>query len=110
MCEEGDSVGADLVGGVAVGGDAVGSDDDCVDAAFAHDLGGHVVADEGDGDAAAGEFPGGEASTLEEGTGFVGVDMDGAALVVGGEEDSECGSVVGRGQAAGVAVGEDALA
>ena len=48
--EDGDAVGADLVGDVAVGGDAVGADDDGLDAALAHERGGHVVAEDGGGD------------------------------------------------------------
>ncbi len=57
-----DAVGSDLVGGIAVGGDSIGPDDDHLDLAFAHDLGGHVVADESHGDAAALQFPGGRAA------------------------------------------------
>ncbi len=50
--EQGDAIGADLVCGVAVGGDPVGADDDELDLALLHDLGGHVVADQRDGHAA----------------------------------------------------------
>ena len=108
--EQGHAVGADLVGGVAVGGDPIGADDDRLDLAFLHDLGGHVVADQGDRDAAVLQFPGGEPGTLEQRPGLVGEDVDRLALLVGREDHGERRAVVGRGQAAGVAVGQDAVA
>ena len=74
--EDGEAVGADLVGGVAVGGDAVCADDDGVDAALLHEVGGHVVAEDGGGDGVLHELPGGEAGALEVGSGFVGEDVD----------------------------------
>ena len=105
--EDGDAVGADLVGGVAVGGDAVGADDDGLDAALAHEVGGHVVAEDGGGDVVLHELPGGEAGALEEGAGFVGEDVDLVAALDGGADDAEGGAVAAGGERAGVAVGED---
>ena len=105
--EDGDGVGADLVGGVAVGGDAVRADDDGLDAALAHEVGGHVVAEDGGGDVVLHELPGGEAGALEEGAGLVGEDVDLVAALDGGADDAEGGAVAAGGEGAGVAVGED---
>ena len=107
--QNGDAVGADLVGGVAVGGDPVGPDDDHLNLAFPHHLGGHVVADQSDGDAAALELPGGQPGTLEQRPGLVGKDMHGRALLMGGEDHGEGGAVIGGCQAAGVAVRQNAV-
>src|ERR1035438_9119430 len=52
-----DVVCADLIGEVTVGGDTIRADDDGLDAAGAHETGGHVVADDGGGDAVGHEFP-----------------------------------------------------
>jgi len=60
----------------AVGCDAVGADDDGLDAAFRHQVRGHVVAEDGGGDVVLHELPRGEAGSLEEGTGLVGEDVD----------------------------------
>ena len=105
--EDGDAVGTDLVGGIAVGGDSVGSDDDCLDAALLHQMGAHVVAEDGGGDVVLEEFPGGEACALEEGTGLVCEDVDVVAGFDGGADDSEGGAVAAGGEGSGVAVGED---
>ena len=105
--EDGDAVGADLVGDVAVGGDAVGADDDGLDAALAHEVGGHVVAEDGGGDVVLHELPGGEARALEEGAGLVGEDVDLVAALDGGADDAEGGAVAAGGECSGVAVGED---
>ena len=105
--EDGDAVGADLVGDVAVGGDAVGADDDGLDAALAHERGGHVVAEDGGGDVVLHELPCGEAGALQEGTGLVGEDVDLVAALDGGADDAEGGAVAAGGEGAGVAVGED---
>ena len=74
--EDGYAVGADLVGDVSVSGDAVCADDDGLDAALAHEGGGHVVAEDGGGDVVLHELPCGETGALEEGTGLVGEDVD----------------------------------
>src|SRR6185437_10793806 len=58
--EDSDVVGADFVGHVAIGRDAVGSDDDGLNFSFAHETGGHVVADDGGGNVVGHQFPGGE--------------------------------------------------
>ena len=107
--QQGDAVGADLVGRVAVGGDPVGADDDQLDLALLHHLGGHVVADQGDGDAPPLQLPGGQPGPLEQRPGLVGEDVERLALLVGGEDHGQGRAVVGRGQAAGVAVGQDPL-
>jgi hypothetical protein len=104
--EDGYVVGADFVGDVSVGGDAVCTDDDGLDAAGAHEAGGHVVADNGGGDAVGHELPGGEARALQEGTGFIGVDVNAFALLDCGTDDAERGAVAAGGEGAGVAVGE----
>ena len=77
---------------------------------FPHHLRGHVVADQGDRDAAALQLPGREPGALEQRPGLVGEDAERDALLVGGEDDRQGRAVIGRGQAAGVAVGQDALA
>ena len=74
--KDGYGVGADLVGGVAVGGDAIGADDDSLYAALAHEVAGHVVADERGGDVVLEELPRGEACALVEGSSLVGEDVD----------------------------------
>ena len=74
--DDGDAVGSDLVGDVAVGGDAVGTDDDGVDLALAHEAGGHVVAEDGGGDVVVHQLPRGETRALEEGAGFVSIDVE----------------------------------
>ena len=105
--EDGYAVGADLVRDVAVGGDTVGSDDDGLDAALAHEGGGHVVAEDGGGDVVLHELPGGEAGSLKEGAGLVGEDVDLVAALDGGTDDAEGRAVAAGGEGAGVAMGED---
>src|SRR6185437_17147155 len=87
--EDSDVVGADFVGHVAIGRDAVGSDDDGLNFSFAHETGGHVVADDGGGNVVGHQFPGGEARALEEGACLVGIDVDLLALFDGGADDAE---------------------
>lgn len=105
--EDGYAVGADLVGDVAVGCDAVGSDDDGLDAAFAHEMGGHVVAEDCGGDVVLHQLPGGEACTLEEGASLVGEDVDLVAAFYRCPDNSERRSIATGGESACVAVGED---
>src|SRR5580704_556245 len=102
--EDGDVVRADFIGGIAVGGDAVGAYNDGLDAAGAHEAGSHVVANHGGGDAVGHQFPGGEARTLKEGASFVGVDVDLLALLDGGADNAESGSIAAGGQGPGVAM------
>ncbi len=104
--EDGDVVGADLVGDVSVGGDAVCADDDGLDLALAHEAGGHVVAEHGGGDAVVHQLPRGEARALEEGAGFVGVDVERVAALDGGADDAEGAAVAAGGEGSGIAVGE----
>ena len=105
--EDGYAVGADLVGDVAVGGDAVCAYDDGLDAALGHEMGSHVVAEDGGGDVVLHEFPCGEASALQEGAGFVCEDVDLVAVFDGGANDAERSAVAAGGEGAGVAVRED---
>ena len=105
--EDRDSVSADLVGGIAVGGDAVGPDDHGLDASLLHQVGGHVVAQHGGRDVVFHQLPRGQSRALEIGAGFVGEDVDLVALLHGGADDAEGGTVSAGGERAGVAVGED---
>ena len=61
------------------------------------------------GDAPPLQLPGGQPRPLEQRPGLVGEDADGLALLVGGEDHGQGRAVVGGGQAAGVAVGQDPL-
>ena len=74
---------------------------------LAHEVGGHVVAEDGGGDVVLHELPGGEAGALEEGAGLVGEDVDLVAALDGGADDAEGGAVAAGGEGSGVAVGED---
>ncbi len=109
LSQEGDAISADLVGRIAVGGDPIRSDDDDVNLSLLHHLGGHVVADENRVDAALVQFPSGESRSLKERPSFIGKDPKAPASLGGGEENGQGGAVVGRGQSAGVAVGQDAV-
>ena len=100
-------IGADLVGGVAVGGDPVGSDDAAGDLAATHEKAGHVVGDQRSRNPVLHQLPGGQAGSLQPGAGLVGKDLDLLAGFVGGADDSQGGTVTGRGQSAGIAVGQD---
>lgn len=105
--EDGEHVGADFVGGIAVGGDAVGSGDDEVDFSGAHKGCGGTIGDALEGDVVVEEFVGGEAQALLAGSGFAGVDVFDYALLMGGADDAEGGSVTGGGEGACVADSED---
>ncbi len=76
--------------------------------AGAHEAGGHVVADDGGGDAVLHHLPRGEARTLQEGPGLVCEDVDLASALDGGADDAERGAVAAGGERARVAVGEHA--
>ncbi len=102
-------VGADLVGGVAVGGDAVGADDDAVDLPLAHQVAGHVVADQRDRDVrrccssqAVSRAPCSKGRVSSARTAHLLARLDRRA------DHPEGGAVAGGGQGPGVAVGEDA--
>ncbi len=107
--QQGHAVGADLVGRVAIGRDPVGSDDDFLDLAFPHHLRGHVVADQGDRDSTPLQLPGGQPGSLKKRPCFVGEDAQVLSLLMGREYHGERCAIVRRGQAAGVAVGQDAF-
>ena len=103
-----DRIGADLVGHVAVGGDAVCAHDHGLDAALTHEAGGHVVAEDGGGNAVGHQLPGGEARALQEGTGFVGEDVNLLAALDGSADHAQGCPVAAGGEGSGVAVGEHA--
>src|SRR5208283_5108395 len=65
--QHGHLIRADFIGGVAVGGDAVRAGDNGSDIAGLQEVADHIVRDEREGNAAAVEFPGGEAGTLQVG-------------------------------------------
>ena len=73
---QGDTIGADLVGHVAVRGNAVRADEDGLDSAQMHGIGGHIVCDQGERDAGAPQFPGGQSRTLQQWPGLIDVDME----------------------------------
>src|SRR5262249_14403070 len=64
-------IGADFVRHVAIAGNAVRADDDASDTAGFQEVAGHVVGDQGGGDAVLYQFPDGQARALQEGAGFV---------------------------------------
>jgi sugar lactone lactonase YvrE len=106
--QDGDRVGADLIGHVAVGGNAVCSHDHGLDAALAHEAGGHVIAEDSGGDAVGHQLPGGEARALQEGAGFVGKDVNLLTALDGSTNDAQSCPVAAGGKGSGVAVGEHA--
>ena len=108
--EDGYGVGADFVGHVSVGGDAVGAYYDGSDFALLHHGSGHVVGDDGGGDAVFHQFPGGEARALQKGARLVGVDVNLLACFDGRADHAERGAVAGGGERSGIAVGEHAAA
>ena len=108
--EDGDAGGADFVRHVSIGGNAVAADEDGVDPAVFHDGGCHVVADEGDVHAGRAEFVCGKTCALQEGTRFVGVDLEVVAFLVSEVHDGGGGTVFGGGELACVAVGEESVA
>ena len=76
-----DHVRSDLVRDIAVCSDAIAADDDCVHAAFLHDVTTHVVSDERDRDVVLHQLPGGEASTLKIWTSLIGDHRNMFALI-----------------------------
>src|SRR5436309_2455076 len=106
--QHGHRVGADLVGGVAVGRDAVGAHHDAVHQPLRHEGAGAAVGHQPEGDAQALELPGGEAGALEEGTRLVHPNLPDLPLAPGGLDHPQGRAIAGRGQGAGVAMGEDA--
>ena len=58
------AVGADLIGKVPVGRHPVAAQEHQVDLPLGHQAGGHVVGDEGGGDAVLHQLPGGEPGPL----------------------------------------------
>ena len=108
--QNGERIRPDFVGGIAVGGDAVGADDDGIDEFLLHQVGGHVVGDEGAVDAVLHEFPSGEPGALQVGPGFVDpyVERGGIFLpLVDFANDAEGRPEAAGGQGAGVAVCQD---
>ena len=103
-------VGADLVGHVAVGRHPVGADDDCVDLAVRHQVAGHVVGDQGDGDAFLHHLPGGETRPLQERARLVGDDRDFFSGFNCRTDYAQRRAPSCCGQGSGIAVGEHARA
>src|SRR6185312_2834445 len=66
----------DFVGDIAISGNAVGADDYGANLALLHHGSGHVVGDYRCGNTILGQLPGGEARTLQEGTCFVGENVN----------------------------------
>ena len=109
--EYGDAGGAYFVRRVAVAGHAVAADEYYVNLTALHEGGGHVVAQEGGVHAGGDHLEGREARALEEGARLVAVDAQaGKAALDSGVDGGEGGTVLGGGEGAGVAVGEDAHA
>src|SRR5580704_8727780 len=101
-------VGSDLVSEVSVGRDAICTHHDGLYAAGAHKTGSHVVADDGGGNAVGHQFPRGEACALQKWPRLVGVNMNALALLDGGADHAERGSIAASGKSSGVAMGEHA--
>jgi hypothetical protein len=74
--QDGEPIGANLVGRIAPSRNAIGTGDDRLDASFAHDLGGHGIANQSGINVTLGEFPGGEPGTLEQRPCFIDEDVD----------------------------------
>src|ERR1019366_7944529 len=103
--QDGYGVSADFVGHVSVGGDAIRADYDGSDFALLHHGSGHVVGDDGGGDAVFHQLPGGEARALQKGSRLVGVDVNLLALFNGRADNSKSRAVAGGGERSGIAVG-----
>ena len=101
---QGQVEGANLVGDIAIGGDAVTTDGDQVDPFGSHDVSRGTIDDQGKGDAELLEFPGSEAGALQAGPGFIDVDENLAAGLVGSANDPESSAVIDSCQGAGVAM------
>ena len=108
--QHGEAQGADLVGRVAVGGHPVRAGDDQSDLPLGHQGGCHVVADQGDFQAGLRQLPGGQARALQQGAGFIHKHPEVQALPVGEIHGGGGGAEAGRGEGAGVAMGEYARA
>ncbi len=108
--QEGHPIGADFIGHVPVGRDAVGAHHDGIDASLLHNLGRHVVADQGHRDTRLHELPGGQACALQQRSRFVGVHCDLCAGLMRHVERRQGGSKLRRGQAAGVTVRQNRVA
>ena len=106
----GHAAGADLVGGVAIGGHPVAAHEHGVDPAVLHDLGGHVVADDGGVHAVGEQLEGAQPRALEQGTGLVGENPEIHAPLAAQVQRRQGGAVFGGGQLARVAMGQYAVA
>ena len=108
--QHGEAEGADLVHHIAVGGHPVGTDDDQVDAPGGHQAGGGAVADQGEVDAGASQFPSGQAGALEQWPRFIHIHMEIHPGLVVEVQGRGGGAQFGDSQSAGVAVGEHVAA
>ena len=68
---------------IAVGRDAIRTDDDCLDAANADQVAGHVVAEHRGRNLVVLQLPDGEPRALQKGAGFVGENIDVVAAIYG---------------------------
>ena len=73
-----------------------------------HEIAGHIVTDQSNGDLVPYQLTGGEPGSLEQGAGLVGVDHGYLPLSVGRADDPQGRPVAPGCQGSGVAVGEDA--
>jgi hypothetical protein len=104
---EGEGEGADLVGSVAVGSNTVGPNDDGIDGSAGKEERGSRVGDHGGGDAVVHELIGGEAGTLQVGTGLGVPGADKVARGMDGADDTEGRAIPSSGERPGIAMGEE---
>ena len=105
--ENGNAVGANLVGSISVGGYAVSTDDYGLNPALAHEVGGHVVAENGRRNVVLHQLPGCKAGTLQIGTRLIGEDVDLMATLHRGTDHAQRRAIAARGESTGIAMGED---
>ena len=108
--ENGQPVGADFVGYVPVTSDAVSTHYAAVNRLIPQHDRSRIVADDLDVDATLHQLPRRQPRALKQGAGFVGKHGDFLTRLLGCIDDPQGRAVVSRGQAAGVAVGDDLAA
>src|SRR6185503_7011042 len=85
----------------------VGPDDDEIDFTRAHQGTSHALGNDGRADTVANQLPGRQPRPLHERARLVGKYRHFFALLDGGSNDAKRGTVAGRGERAGVAMGQD---
>src|SRR4029434_868631 len=98
---------SNLVAHFAVGRDPVGAYNNAVDFALALDVAGHAVGNDGDRNFVFHQLPGSKTSALEEWPRFIGITLNALSGFHCRADHSQRSSESGRGQRAGVAVGEN---